>query len=134
MPCGLLAQSDIREESIYFLITSRFFDGDPSNNRPTEWCSWYKGASNNIKDTQDVTWRGDFKGLVRKLDYIKDLGVGPQGTFCVGSTGQGLAVAAARSGCRDVCAALRRAACGAYEQCRLTDLHHYFSFLFASLG
>lgn len=74
LPCRLFAQSDIREESIYFLITSRFFDGDPANNRPTEWCSWYKGASNNIKDTQDVTWRGDFKGLVRKLDYIKDLG------------------------------------------------------------
>ncbi|MBM3921169.1 MAG: glycosidase, partial [Sphingomonadales bacterium] len=74
LPTGLRAQNDIREESIYFLITSRFYDGDPSNNRPTEWCSWYKGASNNIKDTQDVTWRGDFKGLVRKLDYIKDLG------------------------------------------------------------
>ncbi|MFM7764478.1 MAG: hypothetical protein ACKO6I_02360, partial [Sphingomonadales bacterium] len=48
LPSWLSAQNDIREESIYFLITSRFYDGDPSNNRPTEWCSWYKGASNNI--------------------------------------------------------------------------------------
>ncbi len=74
LPIKLISQKDLREESIYFLITSRFYDGDPTNNRPTEWCSWYKGASNNIKDTQDVTWRGDFKGLVRKLDYIKDMG------------------------------------------------------------
>ncbi|MEY4003787.1 MAG: hypothetical protein RIT07_1829, partial [Bacteroidota bacterium] len=74
LPIKLISQKDIREESIYFLITSRFYDGDPTNNRPTEWCSWYKGVNNNIKDTQDVTWRGDFKGLVRKLDYIKDLG------------------------------------------------------------
>jgi glycosidase len=74
LPIKLISQKDIRQESIYFLITSRFYDGDPTNNRPTEWCSWYKGANNNIKDTQDVTWRGDFKGLVRKLDYIKDLG------------------------------------------------------------
>jgi glycosidase len=74
LPIKLISQKDMREESIYFLITSRFYDGDPTNNRPTEWCSWYKGANNNIKDTQDVTWRGDFKGLVRKLDYIKDMG------------------------------------------------------------
>lgn len=63
---------DFREESIYFLLTTRFFDGDPSNNRPTEWSS-YPYASE-IIDPNDVTWRGDFKGLIEKLDYIKDLG------------------------------------------------------------
>ena len=65
------AQVDFREESIYFLLTTRFFDGDPTNNRPTEWSS-YPAAE--ITDPQDVTWRGDFKGLIQKLDYIKDLG------------------------------------------------------------
>lgn len=71
----LWAQVDFRKETIYFLITTRFYDGDPSNNRPNEWCSYIPGVTNpNITDPNDVTWRGDFKGLMQKLDYIKDLG------------------------------------------------------------
>ena len=69
----LNAQVDFREETIYFLLTTRFFDGDPSNNVPNEWCS-YNGGQNEITDPNDVTWRGDFKGLIEKLDYIQDLG------------------------------------------------------------
>lgn len=69
------AQKDIREETIYFLLTTRFYDGDPSNNRPTEWCSYIQGVNNpNITDPNDVTWKGDFKGLVQQLDYIKNMG------------------------------------------------------------
>lgn len=70
------AQVDFREETIYFLITTRFFDGDPSNNVPNEWSSYNPDPNINpsITDPQDVTWRGDFKGLIQKLDYIKDLG------------------------------------------------------------
>ncbi len=72
----VFGQTDIREESIYFLMTTRFFDGDPSNNRPSEWCSYFPGNPNNgnYAGSNDVTWKGDFKGLVQKLDYIKDLG------------------------------------------------------------
>ncbi|MBL7814024.1 MAG: chitobiase/beta-hexosaminidase C-terminal domain-containing protein [Saprospiraceae bacterium] len=69
----LTAQQDFREETIYFLMTTRFFDGDPNNTRPTEWSS-YGANSPSITDPNDVTWRGDFKGLIQKLDYIKDLG------------------------------------------------------------
>lgn len=70
------AQVDFREETIYFLITTRFFDGDPSNNVPNEWSSYNPDPTINpsITDPQDVTWRGDFKGLIQKLDYIQDLG------------------------------------------------------------
>ena len=70
------AQTDFREETIYFLLTSRFFDGDPSNNAATEWSSYDADPERNptITDPNDVTWRGDFKGLIQKLDYIKDLG------------------------------------------------------------
>jgi glycosidase len=70
---NLQAQQDFREETIYFLMTTRFFDGDPSNTRATEWSS-YGANSPSITDPNDVTWRGDFKGLIQKLDYIKDLG------------------------------------------------------------
>lgn len=61
-------RTDLREDSIYFVITTRFYDGDKSNN---VHC-WDDGQANN-PDT-DPAWRGDFKGLIQKLDYIKALG------------------------------------------------------------
>jgi glycosidase len=72
----LQAQVDFREETIYFLLTTRFFDGDPSNNVPNEWSSYHPDPNINpdITDPEDVAWRGDFKGLIQKLDYIQDLG------------------------------------------------------------
>ena len=61
-------RTDFREDTIYFLMTTRFYDGDSSNNR---YC-WDGPASN--KANNDPEWRGDFKGVVEKLDYIKALG------------------------------------------------------------
>jgi len=60
---------DFREETIYFLMTARFFDGDPANNRTARTYVSSGNAANN-----DPEWRGDFKGLMQKLDYIKALG------------------------------------------------------------
>lgn len=73
---------DPRQETIYFLLTARWFDGDLSNSIGDENCSWTEARANdNIPSDQDgftgpedVTWRGDFKGLVEKMDYIKALG------------------------------------------------------------
>lgn len=59
---------DMRQETIYFVMTTRFYDADTGNN---VHC-WEDGKANN-PDT-DVPWRGDFKGLAEKLDYIKALG------------------------------------------------------------
>ncbi len=61
--------NDFREETIYFLMTARFYDGDSSNNR---WCRSDDSSGN--RDNGDYPWRGDFKGLIEKLDYIKALG------------------------------------------------------------
>ena len=58
--------ADFRDETIYFVITTRFYDGDPSNNVQC-WTGQDKNAN-------DPPWRGDFKGLIDKLDYIKALG------------------------------------------------------------
>ncbi|MFA5236123.1 MAG: alpha-amylase family glycosyl hydrolase, partial [Bacilli bacterium] len=63
-----LGRSDFREETIYFLMTARFYDGDTGNN---VHC-WEDTKANN-PDT-DPAWRGDFAGLIEKLDYIKALG------------------------------------------------------------
>lgn len=59
---------DMREETIYFVMTTRFYDGDTGNN---VHC-WDDGQANN--PDSDPAWRGDFKGLADKLDYIKALG------------------------------------------------------------
>ena len=63
--------NDFREQSIYFLMTARFYDGDSSNNR---WCRSDMDGSSGNKANNDYPWRGDFKGLIEKLDYIKAMG------------------------------------------------------------
>ncbi|MCR4911511.1 MAG: Ig-like domain-containing protein [Bacilli bacterium] len=60
------SRHDFRDESIYFTITTRFYDGDPDNN--TKCWDGRNNAAN------DPAWRGDFKGLIEKMDYIKALG------------------------------------------------------------
>ncbi|GGL94045.1 alpha-amylase [Streptomyces fumigatiscleroticus] len=61
--------TDPRKDPIYFVLTARFHDGDSSNNR---------GGSQDVKSgnaaNDDPMFRGDFKGLVEELDYIKGLG------------------------------------------------------------
>ncbi|MEM7675791.1 MAG: alpha-amylase family glycosyl hydrolase [Myxococcota bacterium] len=56
--------ADFRAETIYFVLTARFYDGDPGNN-------YYNRDRLELGDPQ---WRGDFAGLILKLDYIKELG------------------------------------------------------------
>lgn len=60
------SRTDFRDESIYFTITTRFYDGDSSNNTHC----W----SSNNDAVSDPNWRGDFKGLIQKMDYIKAQG------------------------------------------------------------
>ncbi len=59
---------DMREETIYFVMTTRFYNGDTGN----DVHCWDDGTAGNGDD--DPAWRGDFKGLGEKLDYIKALG------------------------------------------------------------
>lgn len=56
--------TDFRDETIYFVVTARYYDGDESNNY---YCR-------DRFDIDDPCWRGDFKGLIEKLDYIKSMG------------------------------------------------------------
>lgn len=64
----LVGSVDMREETIYFVMTTRFYDGDTGN----DVHCWDDGTAGNGDD--DPAWRGDFKGLGEKLDYIKALG------------------------------------------------------------
>lgn len=60
---------DWRSEPIYQVITDRFNDGDPSNNEGSHF--GFGGY-----DVRFVNMRhgGDFKGLAKRLPYIKSLG------------------------------------------------------------
>ena len=61
-------RTDFRDESIYFMMTTRFYDGDPANNV----LCWDNQEAQ--KSTKDPCWRGDFQGVIDRLDYIKALG------------------------------------------------------------
>ena len=56
-----------QRQSIYQIITDRFFDGDPSNDNADDNYdpAGHRGTS---------VHGGDFKGIEDKLDYIKSLG------------------------------------------------------------
>lgn len=61
---------DMRDETMYFVFLDRFSDGEPSNN-----------TGNNIQtysaDKSDYKkyFGGDIKGLLGKLEYLKDMGI-----------------------------------------------------------
>ncbi len=63
-----------QDEVIYFMITDRFYDGDPSNNTPT-------GAAPNLADPKqediNLYHGGDFRGIELALthDYFSNLGI-----------------------------------------------------------
>jgi glycosidase len=69
-PRPIAERTDFREETIYFLLTARFNDGDPSNNFFCRDRIKFDDAGTAV----DPHWRGDFKGLIQRLDYIRDLG------------------------------------------------------------
>ncbi len=58
--------SDFREESIYFVMTDRFVDGDSGNN--DIYGDEYRPGQLTFNQG------GDFKGLIANLDYIKNMG------------------------------------------------------------
>jgi glycosidase len=63
------AQSD---ESIYFIMTDRFENGDPAN----DYAGLPQGDNSSGSAPSDIGgWHGgDFKGITQRLDYIKSMG------------------------------------------------------------
>ncbi|MFB9337399.1 alpha-amylase family glycosyl hydrolase [Actinoplanes octamycinicus] len=66
---GEMLGGDPRKDSIYFVLTARFYDGNTANDRGGSQHVASGNAANG-----DPMFRGDFQGLVDKLDYIKGLG------------------------------------------------------------
>ena len=59
-------RTDFRDESIYFMMTTRFYDGDTGNN-----VLCWDNQSEQIK-TKDPCWRGDFQHRLHRLFHIQD--------------------------------------------------------------
>jgi cyclomaltodextrin glucanotransferase len=61
---------EFRQETIYFIVVDRFYDGDPDNSQ---------GINTELYDPKGEEWGkywgGDLQGIIDKLDYLKNLGV-----------------------------------------------------------
>lgn len=55
------------EARIYFALTDRFYNGDPTNDDPNN--------QNYDKNHPETYHGGDFQGLIEKMPYLKELGI-----------------------------------------------------------
>ena len=59
-------------DTVYQILTDRFFDGDPSNNIPPgSPAQIFDGTGNDLKLYQG----GDFQGIIDKIPYLKTMGI-----------------------------------------------------------
>lgn len=63
---------DWDEACIYFMVTDRFFDGNPANNSASDPDAATKTYG---KENEGLYHGGDFAGVTQKLDYLADLGI-----------------------------------------------------------
>ncbi|HEY0386190.1 MAG TPA: alpha-amylase family glycosyl hydrolase, partial [Pyrinomonadaceae bacterium] len=63
--------ADFKREIIYQIITDRFFDGDTSNNNPSQSSGLYDSTRTNWR----AYWGGDLAGIQQKMSYLSGLGV-----------------------------------------------------------
>src|SRR5579864_7827519 len=70
LPSTLFSQ-DFKKHVIYQVVTDRFFDGDTTNNNPSQSSGLYDATKTNWR----LYWGGDLAGLQQKMSYLKGLGV-----------------------------------------------------------
>lgn len=61
---------EFRQETIYFIVVDRFFDGDPANNAGSN-PEYYDPT----RQDWGKYWGGDLQGVIDKLDYLQGMGV-----------------------------------------------------------
>ncbi len=70
--------NDYAKEAIYFLLTDRFVDGDPSNNHKDQggaFPTFDRPLVGENGETANVGYLGgDFQGVINNAQYIKDMG------------------------------------------------------------
>jgi glycosidase len=63
--------ADFKRETIYQIITDRFFDGSTSNNNPSQSAGLYDSTKTNWR----AYWGGDLAGIQQKMSYLSGMGV-----------------------------------------------------------
>src|ERR1041384_3528034 len=63
--------SDFRRETIYQIVTDRFFDGSAAKNDPAQ----SKGLYDATKTNWRAYWGGDLAGITEKMSYLAGMGV-----------------------------------------------------------
>ncbi len=70
---GLRARaSDFSGKVIYQIVTDRFYDGNTSNDNPASSPNLFSSNQSNWK----LYWGGDWQGIIDKLPYLANMGVG----------------------------------------------------------
>lgn len=72
-------QEAFAKEAIYFIMTDRFVDGDPSNNYPDQGGDYptfnIRLEGPDGKHANVGYMGGDFQGIINNIDYLKELGM-----------------------------------------------------------
>ena len=63
--------ADFKRETIYQIITDRFFDGSSTNNNPSQSSGMYDSTKTNWR----AYWGGDLAGIQAKMSYLAGMGV-----------------------------------------------------------
>ena len=73
----IAAITDIHQGFIYQIVTDRFFDGDTTNDNPSESPGLYdsNGFTNPAAANWGYYWGGDLAGIQQKLNYLQSMGV-----------------------------------------------------------
>lgn len=62
---------DYKKQVIYQIITDRFFDGDTTNDNPSQ----SSGLFDSTKTNWQLYWGGDLAGIQQKMSYLSGMGV-----------------------------------------------------------
>ena len=63
--------ADFKRETIYQIVTDRFFDGSAANNNPAQSAGLYDSTKTNWREY----WGGDLAGIQAKISYLSGMGV-----------------------------------------------------------
>jgi len=67
----LAAAQDFKKQVIYQIVTDRFFNGDTSNDNPSQSSGLFDSTMTNWQ----AYWGGDLAGIQAKMSYLKGMGV-----------------------------------------------------------
>ncbi len=67
----MAAAQDFKKQVIYQIVTDRFFNGDTSNDNPSQ----RSGPFDSTQTNWFAYWGGDLAGIQQKMSYIKAMGV-----------------------------------------------------------